>query len=309
MKTLPLAISLLALPAFAQEDAKKAPATRTIVETAIEAGKFNTLVAAVQAADLVETLSGDGPFTVFAPTDAAFAKLGEDTLAALLKPEAKAKLTSILTYHVAAGSMPAAKVVKTASIPTVQGQSLTVAASEKGVMIDGAKVVATDIRCSNGVIHVIDSVVLPREIPATVVDAAVAAGSFKTLIAAAKAAGLAEALMGEGPFTVFAPTDEAFAALGEDTIASLLEPANKAKLVSILKLHVVAGKVPAETAIALAKKEGAAETLLGETLPLRLEKKTLTVGGAKVVKADVEAGNGIIHVIDSVLLPANTDER
>ena len=132
-----------------------------IVETAIAAGSFKTLVAAVQAAGLVETLSGPGPFTVFAPTDDAFAKVPADTIQALLKPEAKAQLTSILTYHVVAGKVLAADVVTLTSTITIQGQSVTVNA-EDGVKVDDANVIQTDIVCDNGVIHVIDAVLMPK---------------------------------------------------------------------------------------------------------------------------------------------------
>jgi len=134
---------------------------KDIVDTAV-AGKFNTLVAAVKAAGLVETLKGPGPFTVFAPTDAAFAKLPAGTLNDLLKPENKSKLQEILKYHVVAGDVRAAKVVTLTSAPTVQGQSVAIKTQGGKVMVDGANVVKTDIVTSNGVIHVIDSVILPK---------------------------------------------------------------------------------------------------------------------------------------------------
>ncbi|NIO63384.1 MAG: fasciclin domain-containing protein [Gammaproteobacteria bacterium] len=135
---------------------------KDIVDTAVGAGSFNTLVAAVKAADLVETLKGEGPFTVFAPTDDAFAKLPAGTLDDLLKPENKAKLQAILTYHVVPGKVMADDVVKLDSAKTVNGQSLTIKVESGAVMVDNAKVVKTDIRASNGVIHVIDTVVLPK---------------------------------------------------------------------------------------------------------------------------------------------------
>jgi uncharacterized surface protein with fasciclin (FAS1) repeats len=135
---------------------------KDIVDTAVEAGTFKTLVAAVTAADLVETLKGEGPFTVFAPTDEAFAKLGDDTLKDLLKPENKAKLVAILTYHVVPGKVMAADVVKVTSAKTVQGQDLKVVVKEGKVHINKANVVATDIPAKNGVIHVIDTVLLPE---------------------------------------------------------------------------------------------------------------------------------------------------
>lgn len=135
---------------------------KDIVDNAVAAGSFNTLVAAVKAADLVDTLKSAGPFTVFAPTDAAFAKLPAGTLDDLLKPENKAKLQGILTYHVVSGKVLAADVVKLKTAKTVQGQDLTIKVDGSTVMVDNAKVTKTDIACSNGVIHVIDTVVLPK---------------------------------------------------------------------------------------------------------------------------------------------------
>ena len=134
-------------------------AQKDIVDTAVSAGSFNTLVAAVQAADLVETLKGDGPFTVFAPTDEAFAKLPEGTVEALLQD--KEALTKVLTYHVVPGKVAAADVVKIASAKTVQGQSIRIDTSS-GVKVDNANVIQTDIMASNGIIHVIDTVILPQ---------------------------------------------------------------------------------------------------------------------------------------------------
>jgi uncharacterized surface protein with fasciclin (FAS1) repeats len=135
---------------------------RDIVDTAVAAGQFNTLAAALKAAGLIETLKGTGPFTVFAPTDAAFAKLPKGTVEDLLKPENKARLTAILTYHVVPGKVMAADVVKVKDAKTVQGGSLKVNTGGGKVMVDNANVVKADIAASNGVIHVIDSVVMPK---------------------------------------------------------------------------------------------------------------------------------------------------
>ena len=140
---------------------KPAP-SKDIVDTAVAAGSFKTLATALQAAGLVDTLKGKGPFTVFAPTDEAFAKLPAGTLEDLLKPENKEKLAAILTYHVVPGTVLAAQVVKMDSAKTVNGQSLTISRNGGTVKVDNTKVVKTDILCSNGVIHVIDSVVLPK---------------------------------------------------------------------------------------------------------------------------------------------------
>jgi uncharacterized surface protein with fasciclin (FAS1) repeats len=136
---------------------------KTIVENAVEADNFKTLVAAVKAAGLVETLSGKGPFTVFAPTDEAFKKLPEGTVAELVKPENKKKLAAILTYHVVPGKVMAKDVVKLKEAKTAQGGKVKIQVKDGTVMIDNAKVVKTDIACKNGVIHVIDTVILPKD--------------------------------------------------------------------------------------------------------------------------------------------------
>jgi uncharacterized surface protein with fasciclin (FAS1) repeats len=135
---------------------------KTVVEVAVGSDDFKILVAAVKAADLVETLSGKGPFTVFAPTDEAFAKLPEGTLKELLKPENKKKLASILTYHVVPSKVLAKDVVELKEAKTAQGSKVKIKVKDGEVMIDNAKVVKTDIACKNGVIHIIDAVILPK---------------------------------------------------------------------------------------------------------------------------------------------------
>jgi uncharacterized surface protein with fasciclin (FAS1) repeats len=271
--------------------------SKDIVDTAVAAGSFKTLAAALDAAGLVETLKGKGPFTVFAPTDAAFAALPEGTLKSLLEPKNKGTLQSILTYHVVSGSVAAVDVVKLQNAVTVNGQRLDIRVSDDGVRIDGAKVTQADIRCSNGIIHVIDAVILPST--NDIVATAVKAGTFKTLAAALEAAGLVEALKGKGPFTVFAPTDEAFGRLPAGTLASLLEPGNKERLAAILKYHVVSGRVFSDAAA----KGATVETLQGGSLRTRSEKGQVFVNEARVVSADIDTSNGVVHVIDSVLLP------
>ena len=301
-----------ATPAAAAASPEAEPAT--IVEIAVADGRFGTLAAALEAADLVEALSGDGPFTVFAPTDDAFAALPEGTVEGLL--EDIPALTDILLYHVVSGDVKAADVVTLESAETLQGGSLTITVEGDVVRINGAQVVIADIEASNGTIHVIDAVLLPPapdkaatepteapteapegEQPGTIVDIAVADGRFETLVAALGAADLAEALAGEGPFTVFAPTDDAFAALPEGTVEALLEdiPA----LTDILLYHVVAGDVKAADVVTLES----AETLQGGLLTITVEGDVVRINGAQVVIADIEASNGTIHVIDAVLLP------
>ena len=293
---LPLALAALVLaPAATRAD--------DIVTTASNDPQFSTLVAAVKAAGLVETLQGEGPFTVLAPTNSAFSALGSGTVEALTQESNKDRLTGIITYHVVPAAAKAAEVSEMKYLPTVNGQKLPVLAQNGTVRVGGARVVRTDIECDNGVIHVIDTVLLPTD--KNLVETAEKAGQFGKLIAAAKAAGLAEALTGDGPLTVFAPTDSAFARLPAGTVEDLLKPENKEKLAGILKLHVVDGTVMAGEA--LEAKEATA--LSGGTLNFAVGNNGPTVNGATIRKTDVVATNGVIHVIDQVLLPQEGDSE
>ncbi|NBX37168.1 MAG: fasciclin domain-containing protein [Planctomycetes bacterium] len=293
--------TMTAPPASPAQGMPAMPATTTgstIVNTAVANGKFKTLVAAVQAAGLADTLNGAGPFTVFAPTDEAFAKLPSGTLEMLLKPENKGKLAAILTYHVVPGSVKAADVMKMKFATTVNGQRLAIKTNGGKVMVDGATVTATDIACSNGVIHVIDTVVVP--VDGTVVDVAAKNGSFNTLVAAVKAAGLVETLSGKGPFTIIAPTDAAFAKLPPGTLDMLLKPENKQKLTEILTYHVVPGVAAYSDAVVKMRE---VPTVLGRPVMVKVMGDKVMLNNATVVIPDVQASNGVIHVVDTVLMP------
>ncbi len=263
----------------------------TIVEVASAAGSFNTLLAAAKAAGLAEALAGEGPLTVFAPTDEAFSKLPEGTVPALLND--LPKLRSILNYHVVPGKVMAADVVKVDAAKSLLGQQLPIDTTS-GVNVAGANVIKADVKASNGVIHVVDRVMLPE---ADIVDVATEAGKFKTLLTAAKAAGLLDTLRGEGPLTVLAPTDEAFAALPKGTVEALVKDAPKLR--SILKYHVIPGAVMSSTVVKLDD----AKTVLGQKVSIEAKKNKVIINDAKVVKADITAANGVIHVINKVLLP------
>jgi transforming growth factor-beta-induced protein len=289
--------------AMPEPTATPEPMLKDIVDTAVADGRFTTLVAAVKAAGLVDTLKGKGPFTVFAPTDDAFAKLPAGTIDELLKPENKQKLTDILLYHVVSGKVMAADVTKLTSATTMLGKDVAIKVDMGNVYINDAKVIITDIETSNGVIHVIDAVLLPpveKAASNTIVDIAVADGRFKTLVAAVQAAGLVETLSGKGPFTVFAPTDDAFAKLPAGTVETLLKPENKQKLTDILLYHVVSGKVMAADVVKLTK----APTVLGKDVTITVKDgKVFLNNTVQVIITDIEASNGVIHVIDAVLLP------
>ena len=233
-------LALGVIPAFGQSN--------TIVDIAAGDDRFETLVAAVTAAGLVDTLAGEGEFTVFAPTDDAFAKLPAGTVEALLNDIPA--LTNILLYHVAPGEFTAADVVALDQIGTVQGSPISIEVTDAGVFLNGnAQIIITDIQASNGVIHVIDTVLLPPsgeaeapELTNSIADIAAANGNFDTLVAALGAAGLDGVLDSEGAFTVFAPTDAAFAALPAGTVEALLN--DIPTLTSILLYHVGARRRP-----------------------------------------------------------------
>ena len=308
-----------------EEEAAPEGEMADIVDTAVAAGGFETLVAAVTAAGLVDTLKSDGPFTVFAPTDEAFAALPEGTVDALLADTDA--LTAVLLYHVVPGKVMAADVVGLDGemVETVGGEMVAIAVDGDSVMINDSNVVAADVETSNGVIHVIDAVLIPgaddmaeeeaapTEEPmeeeaaegdmsdmADIVDTAVAAGDFETLVAAVTAAGLVDTLKGEGPFTVFAPADSAFAALPEGTVDGLLADPEGA-LTDVLLYHVVAGKVMAADVLGLDGQS--VETVGGGMLEITIDGDTVLINGIPVAAADIETSNGVIHVIDGVLIP------
>ena len=276
---------------------------QSIAEIAVDGG-FNTLVAALDAADLVETLSGDGTFTVFAPTDDAFAALPEGMLEELLAdPET---LKQILLYHVVGDVVMAETVVTLDEAETLEGSMVAIDVVDGNVFLNDSQVTSTDIEASNGVVHVIDKVLVPGmqeaasnetlEESKSIAEIAVA-GGFNTLVAALSAADLVETLSGDGAFTVFAPTDDAFAALPEGMLEGLL--ADTESLTQILLYHVVGDVVMADTVVTLDE----AETLEGSKVEIEVVDGKVFVNDSQVTSTDIKASNGVIHVIDKVLVP------
>jgi transforming growth factor-beta-induced protein len=265
---------------------------KDIVETAEANGSFSTLVTALTAADLVDTLKGTGPFTVFAPTDAAFNALPAGLLDSLLANTTA--LTQVLTYHVVSGELMASDVTNLMSVTTLQGGSLPITTTDGQVKIGIATITQTDIKCSNGVIHVIDTVLVPNKIMNIVQSAQYY--SFSTLVTALQAANLVSTLEGTGPFTVFAPTNAAFAALPEGTLDGLLD--DIPSLTAVLTYHVVPGYLLASDVLATTSLT----TVQGQTLTITTEGGP-KVNGANIIQTDIECTNGVIHAIDAVLLP------
>ncbi|MFO0738110.1 MAG: fasciclin domain-containing protein [Labilithrix sp.] len=288
-------------------DGKPAATGKDIVDTAVTAGNFKTLVAAVQKAELEQTLRGTGPFTVFAPTDAAFGKLPAFIVPKLTSDPYKTELGLILKYHVVSGRIPASAILGKAAqkIPSAAGGDLEVDGANSKVTINAStEVTQADVDASNGVIHAVDSVLLPS-IFNTANDYDDGTTSFKTLATAIKAADLQTTLHGPGTFTVFAPTDKAFQDLEDEIGAKAFNAilADKAKLAKILTYHVLGA-----TAFQNQVKSGNVATVQGQHLKLIVDGDNLKVGdstgtNANVILTDLPNRNGVIHVVDKVLLP------
>jgi len=276
-------------------DAVLLPPAVTVVDIIVDSEDHTTLETAVVAAELADDLSSEGPFTVFAPTDAAFAALPAGTVEALLE-DPTGDLADILLYHVASGNVLSGDLSDGQMITTLLGKDVEVSVTEEGVFINDAQVTVADIEADNGVVHVIDAVLLPPVV--TVVDIIVNSEDHTTLEAAVIAAELADDLSTEGPFTVFAPTDAAFAALPAGTVEALLEDPT-GDLANILLYHVASGNV-----LSVDLSDGQMiTTLLGEDVEVSVTGEGVFINDAQVTVADLEADNGVVHVIDAVLLP------
>ncbi|WP_306639515.1 fasciclin domain-containing protein [Sanyastnella coralliicola] len=274
-----------------------APLPATVVEIIVNSDVHETLETAVIAAELDDDLSGDGPFTVFAPTDEAFDNLPEGALDALLADPTGA-LADVLLYHVVGDAAFAADLSDGQMIETLLGPDVEVSIDGEMVMINDAMVTITDLEADNGVVHVIDAVLLPPVIPATVVDIIVESPVHETLETAVIAAELDDDLSGDGPFTVFAPTDAAFENLPDGALDDLLADPTGA-LADVLLYHVVG-----DEAFAADLSDGQMiETLLGPDVEVSIDGDVVMINDAMVTIADLEAENGVVHVIDAVLLP------
>lgn len=276
-------------------DAVLIPPVTTVVDVIVNSPDHDTLEAAVIAANLAETLSGDGPFTVFAPTDDAFAALPDGTIEALLG-DPQGALTDILLYHVLGAQVLSTDLVDGQTAMTLNGDELTVSITNDGVFINNAQVTVADITTDNGVVHVIDAVLIPPT--TTVVDVIVNSPDHNTLETAVLAAGLETALSGDGPFTVFAPTDDAFAALPAELLNALLNDP-QGLLTNVLLYHVLAAEV-----LSADLMDGmTATTLLGADITVSINNDGVFINDAQVTVADIQTDNGVVHVIDAVLIP------
>lgn len=259
---------------------------------------LSTLVTALSKADLVDTLAGTGPFTVFAPTNDAFGMVPKATLTYLLAN--KTALTQVLEYHVAHGDVKSTDLKNGEQIKTLEGLNVTVSIQGTTVKINDATVAQANIAASNGVVHIIDSVLIPTNLyTPTIPVLAKGVSDLSTLVTALAAADLVTALEAAGPFTVFAPTNKAFDNLPAGVLTNLLKPENKNKLADVLKYHVASGEVLS----ADLKNGEQIATLEGQKVNVTIDGSSVKVNTASVTQADVLATNGAVHVIDAVLLP------
>jgi uncharacterized surface protein with fasciclin (FAS1) repeats len=271
--------------------------TTTVVDIIVGSPDHTTLAAAVVAAELDDDLSGEGPFTVFAPTDDAFAALPEGTLDFLLS-DPTGTLAQILLYHVVGAKAMSTDLSDGQMITTLNGDSVMVSIMEGNVYINDAMVTVADLEASNGVVHVIDAVLIPTT---TVVDIIAASPVHNTLEAAIIAAELDDDLSGEGPFTVFAPTDAAFDALPEGTLDELLKDPT-GELAQILLYHVVNAK-----AMSGDLSDGQMITTLeGTDVTVSISEGMVYINDAQVVVADIKADNGVVHFVSAVLTPSTS---
>jgi len=273
-----------------------------ILEVAQSNESFSTLVKAVQVAGLEDALRTSPALTVFAPTNEAFAKLPGATLEALLKD--KEALKNVLLYHVVGSVVPSSRAVQLQEATMLNGKTTSLNYDGTTLFINSAKVIAADVAASNGIIHVIDTVLVPatQNIVQQVerkdlISTAEAAGGFSTLLTAVRAAGLEQTLRAAKDVTLFAPTDEAFAKLPEGTVSALL--ADPEALRNVLLYHVVGARVSAEVASTLTE----AVMLNGSKVSITACEDGLKINDSRVIATDIDGGNGVIHVLDSVLIP------
>ncbi|MBP97347.1 beta-Ig-H3/fasciclin [Candidatus Poribacteria bacterium] len=269
-----------------------------IISIATKDPQFSTLAQALEIAGLVETLKTEGPFTVFAPNDKAFQKLPEGTLDGLLQDTSKLK--EVLLYHVITSKVLAADVVNLKEAKAANDKTIDIEVKEGNVILNStSKVIATDILAKNGAIHIIDTVLMPpEEANETIVGVAKNAGIFTSLLDSAAKAGLVETLESDEPLTLLAPTDEAFSKLPAATLDSLLKDIPRLK--NLLLYHVLEGQIPSSEVIKLDE----AEPMNQQNLYISLKGDDVFINEAKVTQTDIKAKNGIIHIIDTVLVPS-----
>ena len=298
-----------------------AAADGSLLSVLTEDGRYSTFVSAIESSGVAEKLSQKGPFTVFAPTDQAFQKLPTEVVAKLLLPENSSTLEKVLKYHVL-GGLVATGTINEGDKDSLEGKKLHFTFVDGEITVNGAPFVS-ELTASNGIVHGLDFVLVPPEVDlgslgGTIVTTATTEapvvgvpilqsledqGTFTTLLSAIEKAGLKEQLSGEGPFTVFAPTDDAFNRLPGGVTDKLLLPQNKAALVTFLTHHVIADRVNGRDL----KDKQDLKMLDGTTVKVGIDQGKITLDDATMTFADQESSNGVVHIINAALRPGSLD--
>lgn len=271
---------------------------RSLASVVSESPQLNILARAIQKTDLLQTLDEEGPFTLFAPSDAAFAKLPEGFLEELLKEGNEDILAAILQYHIISGKVRSGSLIDGQVAATLQGENFVISTSD-GVKVNGALVATPDIAAGNGMIHIVDEVLMPLSMQSKNITQLVLANENLSFLASAlESADLINSLSQERAFTLFAPTNDAFEALPKDVLTNLLKPENKEVLGSLLGFHVIGTKLMANDF----QNGQKIITTQGESMTVEFD-DGVKINGAVITGPDVEATNGVIHLVNKVILP------
>jgi len=272
---------------------KNAVVDKSTLGSVAESAGLNTLRTLLSLSDL--SLPEGEQFTIFAPTDEAFSALSDETLALLTSPEGKSTLQSILSYHIVPGVLRSNDLLNRRSTTTLNSQQIQIEV-ENGIAVSGASLWVTDVPFKDGIVHVIDSVLVPES--KSILELAQSTSDLSTLVAAVSASGIGDQLGPDnGPFTVFAPVNSAFASLPSGVVEDLLKPSNRTKLIDILGLHIVPGQIMSNQLL----NSKRARSYFGNTIEFGITDGQLQVQGATIISADIQAGNGVIHLIDTVI--------
>jgi len=288
-----LLLSVAACTGSAQEEE-----TTTIIDVIEDNESFAIIAGALNNSSLNAVLTGNEMHTVFLPTDQAFENMSEDAFEELIADPSA--LEQVLLYHVANGTLMTEDLANVSNVTTLQGSQLPVNVTDEGIFVGDAEVTQANITADNGVIHVIDTVLIPPEGPAgenDIIETATQEGNFTTFLLAVGAANLTEDLKGEGPYTIFAPTDEAFNALPDGTVEALLNDTDA--LTETLHYHMADGRLMADDIANMTN----ITTHTGDEIPVNVTQEGILVGNARIVVQDINASNGVIHAIDAVLIP------
>jgi len=274
--------------------------TESVVEIVSEAGAFNILLEAVKAAGMQDVLEGEGPITIFAPTDDAFRKKLENVARNPHDPSFKRFLQEMLSYHIVPGTVTAEEMRQTPGLTSLRGTRINIRSKDDSVMANTANVIQNDIMASNGVIHIIDDVLLSCSKSVGCVPLGDPERRFRTFLTAQRGVTPMKELFGDNSITLFVPTDEAFAKLPEGMLERLLKPENQDQLDALVRNHYLTSRVYSDDV----DEDSSLKTLNGDHIHIQQRGSELYVNGAKIIETNIDKSNGVVHMIDTVLIPS-----